>query len=212
MRIRSLVLSVSSAAALAGGGTGLTAQSPLMLVPLRMDQVMSPDQFARAGLARLTPEQRLHLDGWLTRYTAELRQAMERPTNAIAGSGRVTVRPASATVAAPDDGDAADVTDGQPFQRRGVHGVPYTIFYTMPPGARVVGTPEDGGYVTLADGTQWEIYLPDRTTTVTWQRGDYVSVSRAPAGVGDFDHVLMNAPANARAYARFVGLVSRRGR
>ena len=212
MRTRSLILSMSSAAALAWGGSPLAAQSPLMLVPLRMHEVMTPDQFARAGLGSLTPEQRLHLDGWLTRYSAELRQAVERPTKAIAGADRVTVRPASATVAAPDDGDPADVPDGQADHHRGVHGVPYTIFYTMPPGARVVGTPEEGGYVTLADGTQWEIYLPDRTTTVTWQRGDYVSVSRAPAGVGDFDHLLVNAPANARAYARFVGLVSRRGR
>ena len=109
MRTRLLVLSLSSAAAVALGARAMAAQSPLMLVPLRMDQVMSADQFTRAGLSRLTPEQRLHLDSWLTRYTAELRQAMEQSGNTIAGAGPVSARPAVATTsAARKDALAAD--------------------------------------------------------------------------------------------------------
>ena len=34
----------------------------------------------------------------------------------------------------------------------------------------------------------------------------------ARAAVGDFDHMLVNAPSNTRAYARFAGLVERRRR
>jgi len=214
MRTRLLVLSLSSAAAVALGATAIAAQSPLMLVPLRMDQLMSADQFARAGIARLTPEQRLHLDAWLTRYTAELRQAMER-SDPIAGAGPVSMRPAvarpptAANGAVSADSDASD-DDAAPAQQPRAFG--WTVFSTTPLGSRLAEVPEDGGYVRLADGTLWEIYLPDRTATDTWETGDYITVSRAAAAVGDFDHMLVNAPSNTRAYARFAGVVGRRRR
>ena len=215
MRTRLLVLSLSSAAAVALGARAMAAQSPLMLVPLRMDQVMSADQFTRAGLSRLTPEQRLHLDSWLTRYTAELRQAMEQSGNTIAGAGPVSARPAVATTSAARkdalaaDGDASSDEAASAQQPRAVG---WTVFSTTPLGSRLVEVPEDGGYVRLADGTLWEIYVADRTATDTWETGDYITVSRAAAAVGDFDHTLVNAPSNTRAHARFAGVVGRRGR
>ena len=55
---------------------------------------------------------------------------------------------------------------------------------TAPIGARVVETPDDGGYVRLADGTVWEVNLPDRPITDAWHAGDYVTVSRV-AAAGD---------------------------
>ena len=215
MRTRLLVLSLSSTAGLALGAPALAAQSPLMLVPLRMDQVMSSDQFARAGIARLTPEQRLHLDGWLTRYSAELRQALEHPATSVAGSAPLSVRPVAANgLAASDQATSAewDAADDQAAGAQHPRAVGWTVFSTTPLGARLIDAPEEGGYVRLADGTLWEIYLPDRTATVTWRNGDYITVSRAAAATGDFDHMLVNAPSNTRAYARFAGLVARRGR
>ena len=212
MRTRLLVLSLSSAA-VALAATAMAAQSPLMLVPLRMDQVMSSDQLARTGLASLTPEQRLHLDAWLTRYTAELRQAMERSANTIAGTGPVSMRRAVATSSATRNravsagGNASD-EDGTSAQQP--RAVGWTVFSTTPLGSRLAEVQEDGGYVRLADGTLWEIYLPDRTAADTWETGDFITVSRAAAATGDFDHMLVNAPANTRAYARFAGVVGRR--
>ena len=75
---------------------------------------------------------------------------------------------------------------------------------SAPPVERVAETTGEGSYVRLTDGTVWEVYLPDRTGTVLWRRGDYVSVSRAPAAAGDYDYVLVDARARARALARFV--------
>jgi hypothetical protein len=87
-----------------------------------------------------------------------------------------------------------------------------TVPLSAPPGARVVSTPEDGGRVRLADGTLWEVYLPDRTATVVWRRGDYVAVSRAPTAVDGYDHLLVNGAARTRALVRFVGFFPPRRR
>jgi hypothetical protein len=178
MTIRRTFPRLSAALVIACSAASLSAQAPLVLVPVRVDQVMSEAQQRQTGVYRLTPEQRIKLDGWLTRYSAELTRAV------------------GATLAQPT---------AAPRDRQWVP----LIF---PPGAQVVDTPQDGTYVRLADGTLWEVYLPDRTTTVTWHTGDYVTVSRAGAAMGEYDHQLVDAPARTRAFARFVGLVSPRRR
>ena len=83
---------------------------------------------------------------------------------------------------------------------------------TAPLGARLVAAPDDGGFVRLADGTLWEISLPDRPTADAWRVHDYVAVAPAPAGVGEYDHILVNAHARTRVFARFAGLVPPRRR
>ncbi|HEX6052603.1 MAG TPA: hypothetical protein VFZ21_25235 [Gemmatimonadaceae bacterium] len=183
-------LTLSSAAVLALSPVPLTAQEPLALVPLRMEQVMSPSQLEQAGLTRLTREQRLALDAWLTRYSAELTYGDDPRTD-------VVLRGVSAE-------------PPQVMQRRRPRGIVPEAPETAPIGARLVAAPDDGGVVRLADGTLWEISLPDRPTTDAWQVRDYVVVSPAPAAVGECDHVLVNTHARTRVFARFAGLVSSR--
>lgn len=185
--------SLSSAAVLALSAAPLAAQAPLALVPLRMEQVMSPSRRLEAGLDRLTREQRLVLDAWLTRYTAELRNG--------------------------EDGSAAHATTLQASnepprapQRQRQRGVRPSTPVTAPVGARLVASPDDGGFVRLADGTLWEISLPDRPTAEAWRVRDYLAVAPAPAAVGEYDHILINAHARTRAFARFAGLVQPRRR
>lgn len=172
MSIRRSMWQSAVAALLAGPcASAAMAQDPLALIPVRADQLMTPAELERSGLARLTPAERIVLDG----------------------------------LTADDDagGEERAGTQG----RRPFRMLPLPI--TAPPGSRLAATLEEGNYLRLADGTLWEVYLPDRTATVTWQRGDYIAVSRAPAGVGEYDHVLANAPHRTRAHARFAGLARR---
>jgi hypothetical protein len=166
----------------------LGAQAKLVFVPILVSEVMSPADQQRTGVDHLTPEQRFALDAWLTRYTAELRPEPSDDDRAIA--------------AETDGSDDAPLPSGQRELRKAP--------LTAPPGTRLISTPDEGTYVRLADGTLWEVYLPDRTSTVTWRRGDYVVVSRAASGSGDYDYVLTDASARARALARFVDIAAPR--
>jgi hypothetical protein len=209
MRLTQLLPSVSVAVFTCAASS--FGQAPLALVPLRMDQVMTSAQLERAGIGSLTHEQRLALDAWLTRYSAEVRREVARQLPEPAPeAGQMT--PAQASNPGSDDETGSATVDKpreQPHTRRRLRSQP-SFALTAPVGARLAATPKGGGFVRLSDGTLWEIYLPDRPATVTWRAGDYVAVSRAAAGVGEFDHVLTNAPARARAFARFAGLASRR--
>ena len=123
------------------------------------------------------------------------------------------MRPAVATTSAAGNravSPDANASDGDEASAQQPRAVGWTVFSTTPLGSRLAEVQEDGGYVRLADGTLWEIYLPDRTAADTWETGDFITVSRAAAATGDFDHMLVNAPANTRAYARFAGVVGRR--
>ena len=179
-----------------------TPQDKLVFAPVRASDVMSAADRQRTGVKRLTPEQRFALDAWLTRYSAEIRgNAPPQPQQAI---GR-TVFASSA-----DDASAAEPDDEAIQQRgRGYRDQVWTPLITVPPAARLVSTPDDGSFVRLADGTLWEVYLPDRTSTDEWHAGDYITVSLASTAVGDFDHVLVDTNANTRAHVRFVDVVGR---
>lgn len=207
------------AIAIACPAESVSAQGPLVLVPVRVNQVMSEAEQQRTGVARLTPAQRIALDGWLTRYSAELRRtasaplARPTPTSPIASANRTGESAIDEPTLEGSSGEASGADHAPVAQRaRWPRGRRRLAPYTAPPGALLVATPEDGSYVRLADGTLWDVYLPDRTATDVWRAGDYIAVSRAAAGVGDYDHLLVNAPARTRAFARFVGLVSPRRR
>ena len=177
-----------------------TPQDKLVFAPVRASDVMSAADRQRTGVDRLTPEQRFALDAWLTRYSAEIRgSAPPLPQQA---TGR-TVFASSA-----DDASAAEAED-ETIQRRGRRYRDWTPLSTVPPAARLVSAPDDGSFVRLADGTLWEVYPPDRTSTDEWHPGDYVTVSLASTAVGDFDHVLVDTNANTRAHVRFVDVVGR---
>ncbi|MEJ7810933.1 MAG: hypothetical protein WKG32_11040 [Gemmatimonadaceae bacterium] len=64
---------------------------------------------------------------------------------------------------------------------------------------------DGGGFVTLDDGTRWEVYLPDRPATDGWSADDVVLVRRRSAPVGEFDHLLVNGAARDSASVRFAG-------
>jgi hypothetical protein len=194
-----------AATAVAWSASALRAQEKeqdkLYFVPIRASEVMSPADQKRIGVDRLTPEQRVALDVWLTRYSAELRaNAFRQPQQA---TGR--------TIAA-SNGEVA--TEPAESSQRGTRARTrfWTPLGTVPPAARLESTPDDGSFVRLADGTLWEVYPPDRTFTDEWNAGDYITVTLAPTAQGDFDHVLVDTKANTRAHVRFVDVVGSRRR
>jgi len=211
MRTRSRAFLGWPTLAIVCSATVVNAQGSLVFVPVRVSEVMSPADQQRTGVAGLTPDQRFALDTWLTRYSAELRGPVSTPL-ARRGVLVASAPNADGSPAIAAAGEASEPDDDGAAQGRGHRGLPWTAPLIATLGARLVATPEDGGFVRLADGTLWEVYVPDRTATVIWRAGDFVSVSRAPTAAGDYDHLLINAPARTRALARFVGLVPPRRR
>jgi len=173
----------------------------LIFVPIRATQVMSAADQQRIGIDRLTPEQRFALDAWLTRYSAEVRANAFRQPAAAAG-------PSVAASSTEESAPTESATAPEQFRRHGG----WSPLSTVPPAARLVSTPDDGSFVRLADGTLWEVYVPDRTFTDEWQEGDYITVSLASTAQGEFDHVLVDTNANTRAHVRFVDVVGSRRR
>jgi len=196
----SLVCGVTAVACAASNM--LAQQDKLVFVPIRASEVMSAADRQRIGVDQLTAEQRFALDVWLTRYSAELRgSALPQPQ-------RGTARTIFAS--SVDDGSMAE-PGAEPSQGIGSRDRDriWTPLLTVPPAARLVSTPDDGSFVRLADGTLWEVYPPDRTSTDAWHAGDYITVSLASTSVGDFDHVLVDSNANTRAHVRLVDVVGR---
>jgi nitronate monooxygenase len=121
------------------------------------------------------------LDVWLTRYSAEIRGATVTPPPVPAAARGTTVfasptsrgaaiaeRRTSASEPAANEPAAnasvANESDGSEdvaAQQRRRPRIARWLPLTAPIGARVVETPDYGGYVRLADGTVWEIHLPD---------------------------------------------------
>jgi hypothetical protein len=81
--------------------------------------------------------------------------------------------------------------------------------WSIVPGERIIRTGQDGSYIVLADSTVWEVYLPDRTSTVGWREGDFLIVKKAPLGqnIGQdsYTYELMNGRTNERAVVSFRG-------
>ncbi len=73
--------------------------------------------------------------------------------------------------------------------------------------ARVI---DEGTHVVLADGTIWEIYLPDRPSVNTWRQGDLLVVRESSVTQGEYDYLLKDGRIRGAVRARLVGEV--RGR
>lgn len=73
--------------------------------------------------------------------------------------------------------------------------------------ARVI---DDGAHVVLADGTIWEIYLPDHPSVNTWRPGDLLIVRESSVTQGEYDYLLKDGRTRGAVRARLVGEV--RGR
>ncbi|MGH7718818.1 MAG: hypothetical protein ACREON_08250 [Gemmatimonadaceae bacterium] len=111
-------------------------------------------------------------------------------------------RPGVAQDAAPaarEDKSAVEKTAEHPAGHR------MRLPRSVPDAAIVARTLNRGSLVTLRDGSVWEIYLPDRPSTATWQSGDAVRVRLRPAPIGEFDYDLIYGPRRGRVAARFVG-------
>ena len=56
-----------------------------------------------------------------------------------------------------------------------------------PAGFDIQDVTEGGRYVTLQNGTAWEVEISDRATTGSWQAGDFVGIDRISAPRNDYD-------------------------
>jgi len=81
--------------------------------------------------------------------------------------------------------------------------------WSIVPGERIARMDEGGTLIELRDGTVWEVYLPDRTSTVGWKEGDFLIVKKAPLGqhIGQdgYTYELINGRTNERAVVSFRG-------
>jgi hypothetical protein len=66
----------------------------------------------------------------------------------------------------------------------------------------------DGGgrYLTLEDGSVWEVEISDRATSASWQPDDFVDIRFIAAPRGDYEHLLTRVgDLEQRAAARLAG-------
>ena len=73
-----------------------------------------------------------------------------------------------------------------------------------PLGFSIAEINDDGSFVTLEDGSIWEIRLPQRPVASSWQPGDFVELRNVLAPVDRFE-ILLARGDNDRAEARLAG-------
>ena len=76
---------------------------------------------------------------------------------------------------------------------------------------RITRVINEGTHVVLADGTIWEIYLPDRPAVNSWRPGDLLIVRESSVTQGEYDYRLSDGRTRGAVYARLVGEVPGRG-
>ena len=74
----------------------------------------------------------------------------------------------------------------------------------LPLGLAVAEVTDGGSYVTLEDGSIWEIRMPQRPVASSWQPGDFVQLSNIHAPVERFEILLAKGDTD-RAEARLSG-------
>jgi hypothetical protein len=74
----------------------------------------------------------------------------------------------------------------------------------LPYGLYVREVTDGGSFVTLEDGSIWEIRLPQRPVASSWQPGDFVQLKTISAPVDRFE-ILLARGDNDRAEARLAG-------
>ena len=62
-----------------------------------------------------------------------------------------------------------------------------------PVGQHVHGVELGGRFVTLEDGSVWEVEYSDRATVASWTADDFVRISFISAPRGDFEYLLTRA-------------------
>jgi hypothetical protein len=75
-----------------------------------------------------------------------------------------------------------------------------------PLGLYVRAVADGGRYVTLEDGSVWEVEISDRATSASWQPDDFVGVRSIAAPRGDYEHLLTRVgDLEQRAAVRLAG-------
>ena len=74
----------------------------------------------------------------------------------------------------------------------------------LPLGLAIRQVTDDGSFVTLEDGSVWEIRLPQRPVASSWQPGDFVQLKTIWAPVDRFEILLAHGDTD-RAEARLAG-------
>ena len=74
----------------------------------------------------------------------------------------------------------------------------------LPVGMTIREVIDDGSFVTLEDGSVWEIRLPQRPVASSWRPGDFVQLKTIWAPVDRFEIVLAHGDTD-RAEARLAG-------
>ena len=162
-----------------------------------LDRVMSSQEREATGIARLNANEKAALEAWLARYTATVSAAVQGMSHA----GGTPVSIPRGTPALPRTQEPPRVQEPAPRPSYDtLH--PRTIA-----GAKLFRSTGGGTFVMLEDGTMWEIYLPHRPETATWQEGDFIRVRHDASPVGDYEHQLVSAPGSSRVSARFAGFV-----
>jgi hypothetical protein len=74
----------------------------------------------------------------------------------------------------------------------------------LPLGLAIREVTDDGSFVTLEDGSVWEIRLPQRPVASSWRPGDFVQLKTIWAPVDRFEILLAHGDTD-RAEARLAG-------
>ena len=75
-----------------------------------------------------------------------------------------------------------------------------------PLGFEIRSVDEDGRYLTLDDGSVWEVEISNRATTAAWQPQDFVAVRSIAAPLDDYAWLFSNRTnTEERAAVRLVG-------
>lgn len=106
--------------------------------------------------------------------------------------------------ASAQDVDQAPPTSGADSSR--AYAEPTSVYNAH----RVTRVIDEGTHVVLADGTIWEVYLPDRPAVNTWRTGDLLLVRESSVTQGDYDYTLKDGRTRGAVYARLVGEVGGR--
>jgi hypothetical protein len=149
---------------------------------VHLDELMSLHEWEASGASHLKPQEIAVLEKWIERYRQQVADSVTRAFGAphATGAGTGAVPPISRTA------------DGTP---KNAHAVT-----AIRSGSR---------YITLDDGSVWDVYPSDQTETATWQAGDLVQVRVAPVAYGEFDHELVNNQRTGPVRAKFMGYAAR---
>lgn len=157
-------------------------RSPAPAVPT-LDALMSARDYRATGVSRLSAAERAALERWLARYTTTVAAAARSAARAQ-DSARA---PAPlAEVVRPSRSTAAQVALGAIVE--------------------VASVLSGGGFLVLADGTMWEVWVGDQIKTAVWSPGDRVIVREQAAPPAEFFRLQFeNGRAGSMVTVRYAG-------